>query len=69
QLFSIAATNGWKRCYHCRRMVQLVLGCNHVSCLCGAEFCFHCGCRWRTCGCEYFHESTLLSSNGQNHEG
>ncbi|KAG6080471.1 hypothetical protein E4U30_002569 [Claviceps sp. LM220 group G6] len=27
----IATKNGWKRCYSCRRMVDLDTGCNHIS--------------------------------------
>lgn len=30
-LLGIAAENGWQRCYSCRRMVDLITGCNHIS--------------------------------------
>ncbi|KHN98270.1 IBR domain containing protein [Metarhizium album ARSEF 1941] len=30
-LLNLAAENGWQRCYSCRRMVDLELGCNHIS--------------------------------------
>lgn len=30
-LEGIAAENGWKRCGGCRRMVDLMSGCNHIS--------------------------------------
>lgn len=26
----VAGDNGWKRCYKCRRMVELTHGCNHI---------------------------------------
>lgn len=31
QLLNIAAEKKWKRCYSCRRMVELMTGCNHIS--------------------------------------
>lgn len=30
-LLTIAAANGWQRCYNCGRMVELTLGCNHIT--------------------------------------
>jgi hypothetical protein len=26
-----ADENGWQRCYSCRRLVELDLGCNHIT--------------------------------------
>ncbi|KAI9803159.1 MAG: hypothetical protein M1833_001230 [Piccolia ochrophora] len=43
--------NGWRRCYNCRTMVELSVGCRHITCKCGAEFCYVCGARWKTCPC------------------
>ncbi|KAI9805507.1 MAG: hypothetical protein M1825_000758 [Sarcosagium campestre] len=43
--------NGWKRCYKCRAMVELTLGCRHIRCKCRAEFCYVCTAPWRTCSC------------------
>ncbi|THW54517.1 hypothetical protein D6D25_03608 [Aureobasidium pullulans] len=33
----------WQRCSECLRIVQRDTGCNHISCRCGAEFCYVCG--------------------------
>lgn len=30
-LFRIATENDWQRCYSCRRIVDLITGCNHIS--------------------------------------
>ena len=29
---------GWRRCYHCRAIVELTSGCRHITCKCRAEF-------------------------------
>ncbi|KAG7107200.1 E3 ubiquitin-protein ligase ARI9 like [Verticillium longisporum] len=34
---------GWSSCPRCSRIIELTAGCNHVTCRCGAEFCFLCG--------------------------
>ncbi|WEW59383.1 hypothetical protein PRK78_004854 [Emydomyces testavorans] len=46
-----AEMHGWRRCYQCRAMVELVSGCNHMTCKCSAQFCYTCGAPWRTCQC------------------
>lgn len=30
-LLNAAAEKKWQRCYSCRRMVELTIGCNHIS--------------------------------------
>ncbi|KAL7797219.1 hypothetical protein V8C37DRAFT_370382 [Trichoderma ceciliae] len=59
----VAGDNGWKRCFKCRRMVELTHGCNHIYCHCKAEFCYVCGRRWKTCGCELWNENMLVARN------
>ncbi|OHW90483.1 IBR domain-containing protein [Colletotrichum incanum] len=44
-----AKDEGWKRCYKCNHMVELKEGCNHMTCVCGAQFCM-----WRSCDCPWF---------------
>lgn len=34
-----AEREGWRRCYRCRAMVELSMGCRHITCKCKAEFC------------------------------
>lgn len=31
QLLQIAGERGWQRCLQCKRVVELVLGCNHIK--------------------------------------
>ncbi|KAL3420363.1 IBR domain-containing protein [Phlyctema vagabunda] len=43
---------GWRRCYKCRNLVELVQGCSHITCRCKAQFCYICGAVWDpTVGC------------------
>ncbi|KAL7938805.1 hypothetical protein V8C35DRAFT_289242 [Trichoderma chlorosporum] len=60
-LLRVAGDRGWKRCYRCRRVVELAYGCNHIYCHCKAEFCYICGKRWKTCGCELWSEDMLVN--------
>ncbi|KAK6353316.1 hypothetical protein TWF696_005286 [Orbilia brochopaga] len=45
-ILELSKDNGWKRCYRCRAMIELNLGCNHMTCRCGAEFCYVCASPW-----------------------
>ncbi|KAI0842287.1 hypothetical protein F5Y06DRAFT_172556 [Hypoxylon sp. FL0890] len=47
----LAEEEGWKRCYGCHAYVEHREACQHMTCRCGAEFCYVCGARWRTCSC------------------
>ncbi|CCF36037.1 IBR finger domain-containing protein [Colletotrichum higginsianum] len=60
-LLRIAAANGWQRCFSCRRIVELEHGCNHMTCRCGAQFCYVCGNRWKTCNCAQWNEERLYA--------
>lgn len=52
--------NRWQQCFNCKQIVDLAIGCNHITCRCRAEFCFVCGLRWKTCQCELWEERRLL---------
>lgn len=45
---------GWRACFKCNAVVERSTGCNHMTCRCSAQFCYHCGSRWRTCECRLF---------------
>ena len=35
--------NKFKQCPNCKRWVEKISGCDHITCTCGREFCYHCG--------------------------
>lgn len=37
-VFEHARLQRWQRCYKCHTMVELISGCNHITCRCRAEF-------------------------------
>lgn len=47
-------------CPDCGRMIQLSEACNHMTCPCGAEFCFLCGVKSRRCGCPPYRNFDLM---------
>ena len=49
QVRALAAIVGWKTCPNCQNMVERADGCLHMSCRCGAEFCYRCGGLWSVC--------------------
>ncbi|TGO44742.1 hypothetical protein BCON_0469g00050 [Botryotinia convoluta] len=60
-VLDLARNEGWQRCYSCWSMVELEIGCNHMRCLCGAEFCYICGLIWKSCRCPQWHENRLVA--------
>ncbi|KAK4229918.1 ribonucleases P/MRP protein subunit POP1 [Podospora fimiseda] len=54
-VLKIGETSGWRRCYKCRTLVELVQGCTHITCRCKAQFCYICGAVWDPAvGCPNF---------------
>ncbi|RYP91306.1 hypothetical protein DL770_002540 [Monosporascus sp. CRB-9-2] len=47
----LAEEEGWKRCHGCGAYVEHRDACQHMTCRCGAQFCYVCGAQWRTCSC------------------
>ncbi|OAL55280.1 hypothetical protein IQ07DRAFT_470942, partial [Pyrenochaeta sp. DS3sAY3a] len=39
---ALAAIAGWKACPSCATMVERREGCRHMTCRCGAQFCYSC---------------------------
>ncbi|TVY45978.1 ATP-dependent RNA helicase DEAH11-like protein [Lachnellula subtilissima] len=50
-LLNHGTEQGWRRCFLCRSLVEMMHGCNHITCRCGSEFCYQCGMVWDTCEC------------------
>ncbi|KAH6691802.1 hypothetical protein BKA61DRAFT_647902 [Leptodontidium sp. MPI-SDFR-AT-0119] len=65
QVLQTAADCGWQRCFSCRRLVELDIGCNHITCHCGAQFCYVCAQRWKMCACPQWNEERLMSRADQ----
>ncbi|GAV64350.1 IBR domain-containing protein [Cephalotus follicularis] len=59
-LHRLALNLRWRRCQQCRRMIELMQGCYHMTCWCGHEFCYSCGAEYRngqqTCQCAFWDE-------------
>jgi len=49
-LFKLAKENGWQRCASCKHIIERNLGCCHMTCRCGYQFCYKCGSAWKTDG-------------------
>ncbi|KAK4943106.1 hypothetical protein LTR10_017305 [Elasticomyces elasticus] len=57
KLTAIIVKNRWKFCPMCASLVERSSGCNHMTCLCGADFCYRCGSPYmNSCGCKIFEE-------------
>ncbi|GAM83129.1 hypothetical protein ANO11243_011150 [Dothideomycetidae sp. 11243] len=65
EALATAAAQNWKRCSQCRTMVELELGCNHITCRCGHDFCYVCGANWKTCTCPIWQEDRILEVANQ----
>ncbi|CAN7002419.1 unnamed protein product [Brassica rapa subsp. trilocularis] len=46
-LIQLAKKKQWRRCPSCNFYVEKLVGCMHISCRCGFEFCYGCGSKWR----------------------
>ena len=55
---AVAKQAGWQRCLSCGQMIEKCVGCIHITCTCGFDFCYMCGKKWKSCGC---HEIPSLS--------
>jgi hypothetical protein len=47
----LAEEEGWRRCVRCSVLVEHTEACRHMTCRCGAQFCYVCGAAWHTCAC------------------
>ncbi|KAK8028452.1 hypothetical protein PG991_005508 [Apiospora marii] len=69
QVITLARSQGWQRCKKCWTMVELRTGCYHITCRCGAQFCYNCGTPWKQgsrgkwkkqCDCAQWDEHRLV---------
>ena len=50
QARTLASRSGWKACPRCHNMIEKSGGCMHMTCRCGAGFCYRCGRLLSECG-------------------
>ncbi|KAJ7048506.1 hypothetical protein C8F01DRAFT_1190188 [Mycena amicta] len=74
-LMELAKANQWRRCPNCSSLVELVSGCNHMTCRCGTHFCFKCGALSSNKGlctrdppCDLWDEEMLLEERERQRE-
>jgi hypothetical protein len=56
---AFAHTQGWQTCPDCSAIIELNHGCFHMTCLCGAQFCYLCAVPWKKCTCPQWEETRL----------
>jgi hypothetical protein len=42
-----------RQCSQCKNVIEKNLGCNHITCRCGHQFCYVCGGDWATDPCRF----------------
>jgi len=55
----LAKKEHWQTCPSCSAIVELHFGCHHMTCRCGAQFCYVCATPWRGCTCPQWEEARL----------
>ncbi|KAJ5455578.1 uncharacterized protein N7458_003842 [Penicillium daleae] len=64
ELLELAVKQKWQKC-PCGHVIELNIGCNHITCRCGREFCYVCGKQWKTCECATWEENRLLEARAR----
>ncbi|EFQ30658.1 IBR finger domain-containing protein [Colletotrichum graminicola] len=62
QVLQLAKENNWKRCPSCQAVVELGMGCYHITCRCQSHFCYLCLAEWKNCQCPMWDEGRLLAA-------
>ncbi|KAI5997293.1 hypothetical protein F5J12DRAFT_852176 [Pisolithus orientalis] len=65
QVLNLGRTEGWARCPGCSQLIELNMGCYHMTCRCRTEFCYLCRARWKTCRCPQWDERRLFAAAEQ----
>ena len=56
----LARTERWQTCPGCSAIVELNIGCYHMTCRCRTQFCYLCAIPWKGCECPQWAEERLL---------
>ncbi|KAF2788360.1 hypothetical protein K505DRAFT_255736 [Melanomma pulvis-pyrius CBS 109.77] len=62
-LMDTAKRSKWQQCSRCKTLVELNLGCFHMTCTCKHQFCYICGVEWKTCRCPQWDEEYLTRND------
>ncbi|KAK1997828.1 IBR finger domain-containing protein [Colletotrichum falcatum] len=62
EVLQLANENNWKRCPSCQTVVELGMGCYHITCRCKAHFCYLCLAKWKSCQCTVWDEAQLIAA-------
>ncbi|KAG2139232.1 hypothetical protein DEU56DRAFT_323867 [Suillus clintonianus] len=62
QVLMLSRASGWARCPGCAQMIELNMGCFHMTCRCRTEFCYLCKVLWKNCRCPQWDEARLLAA-------
>jgi len=60
ELRALARQQGWQTCPGCHTLIELNVGCYHMTCRCRTEFCYLCAVPWKKCTCPQWDEERLL---------
>ncbi|UPX16119.1 uncharacterized protein EKO05_0006540 [Ascochyta rabiei] len=64
-----ATEKGFQECPTCASTVELAEACNHITCACGADFCYICGKPWQDVhGCPHYGPA-IYDEEGYNQDG
>lgn len=64
----LARAEHWQTCPGCKAIVELDVGCYHMTCRCRYEFCYVCASPWKNCRCPQWDEARLLATARQRVE-
>ncbi|KAK1989245.1 IBR finger domain-containing protein [Colletotrichum cereale] len=62
EVLRLAEENNWKRCPSCQTVVELGMGCHHITCRCNAHFCYLCLAKWKSCQCRVWDEARIIAA-------
>ncbi|KAF8963236.1 hypothetical protein BDZ97DRAFT_1039555 [Flammula alnicola] len=68
ELRALARREAWQTCPGCHTLVELYVGCYHMTCRCRTQFCYLCAARWKSCQCPQWEENRLLATAQQRVE-
>ena len=65
-LLAEAQRQHWQSCPRCHSIIQISEGCRHMTCRCGANFCYVCGSEYSRCRCtDDDHRRLLRAAQGR----